>query len=219
MKDSTVERLWNGMICFGLSVLVLLFSFFFSTLLLAAHDHSYAGMDVLAMSFFTLLTSFVMLRLAKSLKLFSFDLKFLTKKNIQIIFLGLGFVLLLSFAEIVLVNQHVIVESSSDSFASQFLSKAPPLIILPFSVIFTPIMEEVIFRGGIIVLVFKDKMLLGVIVSSLIYSLVGLSGGVFNWLLCIGTNVVLGISYAKTKRLEVPIIIKMIAVLFVALSI
>lgn len=160
-----------------------------------------------------------MLRLAKSLKLFSFDLKFLTKKNIQIIFLGLGFVLLLSFAEIVLVNQHVIVESSSDSFASQFLSKAPPLIILPFSVIFTPIMEEVIFRGGIIGLVFKDKMLLGVIVSSLIYSLVGLSGGVFNWLLCIGTNVVLGISYAKTKRLEVPIIIKMIAVLFVALSI
>ncbi|EOH75134.1 MULTISPECIES: CPBP family intramembrane glutamic endopeptidase [Enterococcus] len=222
MKNQTVEKLWNVMICLGLGGLVLLFSVLFSMFLWAAqgnNSHNCSVIEIFAMCFFSLFASFVMLRLSESLKLFSFDLKFFSKKNGRILFLCTLLMLTLLFAEIVLMNQHLISDKTMNPLAAQVFTNVPPLIMVLFSFVFAPIMEEVVFRGGIIGLVFNDHLLLGVCMSSLIYCLLVRPENIFDWLLCFATNAVLGISYAKTKRLEVPIIIKMIAVLFIALSI
>lgn len=217
MKNQTVDKLWNVMICVGLGGLVVFFSLLFSMFLLIAQGDSARGftmLESLAICSFCLLAPFVMLQLSQSLELISFDLHFLTKKNVQIILISTVFVIILSFVESLLLDQQIIVEEATDPLVSQFLSKVPPVILVLFIFISVPIMEEVVFRGGIIGLIFKDKPLLGVLISSMIYCLISLPEGIFSWLSSFIINLVLGLSYIKTKQLEVPILIKMIATLF-----
>lgn len=220
MKNQTVEKLWNIMICLGLAGLVVLFSMLFGMFLITAQEgsvHGYSGIEIGALCFFCLVTSFFMLRLSKGLKLFSFDLSFLTKKNLKIIFIGTVLALGILIAETILINQNILIEQAGNPRTMAVLSKAPSLVIGLFTFILAPIMEEVLFRGGIIGLVFADKPFLGVLVSSLVYCLAFRPDGIIYWLLSLMMNIILGLAYVQTKRLEVPIIIKMLTLLLMLL--
>lgn len=217
MKSQTVELLWNVAICFGLVGLFLFFTLLFSSFLLIAQEngsHNYSGFETVALSLFCLFASVVMLRLSKGLDVLSSDTKFFTKKNVEILLIGTMSVLVLSGVEVILMKQKIINTAITDPIVEQFFMSVPSVVLILFSFIFAPIMEEVVFRGGIIGLIFRDKLILGVIVSSLIYSLMVDPEGIINWGLCLSLNIILGLAYIKTGRLEVPIIIKMIAFLF-----
>lgn len=220
MKNQTVEKLWNIMICLGLAGLVVLFSMLYGMFLITAQEgsgHGYSGIEIGALCFFCLFTSFFMLRLSKGLKLFSFDLSFLTKKNLKIILIGTVLTLGILIAETILINQNILIEQAGNPRTMAVLSKASSLVIGLFTFILAPIMEEVLFRGGIIGLVFADKQLLGVFVSSLVYCLAFRPEGIIYWLLSLMMNIILGLAYVQTKRLEVPIIIKMLTLLLMLL--
>ncbi|MBO0452686.1 CPBP family intramembrane glutamic endopeptidase [Candidatus Enterococcus murrayae] len=218
MRNSTVEKLWNVMICLGLGCLVVFFSQLFTTFLLSAYESghsSYSGIEVVLMCFNLLFASFIMLQLSKGLNLLALDFSFLKKKNGKIIFLSIVFMLALFVFDQLLSDRHLIAENTPASIADNVLSSLPSIVIVLLSVVFTPIMEEVVFRGGVIGLVFKENMLLGVGASSLIYCLINRPESLSRGVLFIGMNVILGISYVKTKRLEVPIIIRIFTILFV----
>lgn len=132
MKNQTVEKLWNIMICLGLAGLVVFFSMLFGMFLITAQEgsgHGYSGIEIGALCFFCLVTSFFMLRLSKGLKLFSFDLSFLTKKNLKIILIGTALTLGILIAETILINQNILIEQAGNPRTMAVLSKAPSLVI------------------------------------------------------------------------------------------
>ncbi|MDN6518727.1 MAG: CPBP family intramembrane metalloprotease, partial [Enterococcus sp.] len=81
--------------------------------------------------------------------------------------------------------------------------------------VLSPIMEEVVFRGGIIGLAFKDHAFLGVWVSSILYSILLQPETFICGLLYLLVNSILGLAYVKTGRLIVPLLIKISACLIV----
>jgi uncharacterized protein len=205
MKNQTVDKLWNVMICIGLGGLVVFFSVMFSMFLVIAqrnNDHSFTTIDSFALCLFCLFSSFILLRLSQSLDLFFFDLKFLTKRNIQIILTATISLLILSVLESVLIDHKVIIEKALNPLDTQVLSTVPLVIIVLFTFVLSPIMEEVVFRGGIIGLVFKDHAFLGVGVSSILYSILLQPETFICGLLYLLVNGILGLAYVKTGKAD-----------------
>lgn len=62
MKNQTVEKLWNIMICLGLAGLVVLFSMLYGMFLITAQEgsgHGYSGIEIGALCFFVCLLHFL----------------------------------------------------------------------------------------------------------------------------------------------------------------
>lgn len=76
--------------------------------------------------------------------------------------------------------------------------------------IIPPITEEIICRGLIIRVLFRNHLFLGLIVSSIFFALIHESDILIGYLPYFYSGLIFGYTYLKTKRLEVPILIHFI---------
>ena len=76
--------------------------------------------------------------------------------------------------------------------------------------IIPPITEEIICRGLIIRVLFRNHLFLGLIVSSIFFALIHESDTLIGYLPYFYSGLIFGYTYLKTKRLEVPILIHFI---------
>ncbi|HCY5962288.1 TPA: CPBP family intramembrane metalloprotease [Staphylococcus aureus] len=160
-----------------------------------SYDHEYVGL-------FIILLGVVLLKVL-NINLLSFKkLKF--PHMLYIIF---GFLLMYgldylydTFAPPTL-NEILIDEESED---------APYHIALLSTAIIPPITEEIICRGLIIRILFRNHLFLGFIVSTVFFTLIHESNTLIGYLPYFYSGLIFGYTYLKTKRLEVPILIHFI---------
>ncbi|HHW7875261.1 TPA: CPBP family intramembrane glutamic endopeptidase [Staphylococcus aureus] len=95
-----------------------------------------------------------------------------------------------------------------------------PFYISIFTVTIIPaIVEEIVFRGMIIRVIFRKHLFLGLLVSSLVFASLHESDTWIGYLLYLYSGLIFGLIYIKTKRLEVVIFMhflnNLLALLFI----
>ena len=111
---------------------------------------------------------------------------YLGVKDIRLVCL-LIFVLLLSNS----TNQEIIENAHMN-----------PFLLITFTVIMAPIVEELVFRGLLMGRVFNPDSIVGLIVSSLLFGLVHMPNSIGVWIVYAGMGLALGIAYRKFQKLE-----------------
>ncbi|HBC4553172.1 TPA: CPBP family intramembrane metalloprotease [Staphylococcus aureus] len=160
-----------------------------------SYDHEYVGL-------FIILLGVVLLKVL-NINLLSFKkLKFT-----HMLYIIFGFLLMYGldylydmFAPPTL-NEILIDEESED---------APYHLALLSNAIIPPITEEIICRGLIIRILFRNHLFLGFIVSTVFFTLIHESDTLIGYLPYFYSGLIFGYTYLKTKRLEVPILIHFI---------
>ena len=77
-----------------------------------------------------------------------------------------------------------------------------PFVLITFTAIMAPIVEELVFRGILMGRVFNPDSIVGLIVSSLLFGLVHMPNSIGVWIVYAGMGFVLGIAYRKFQKLE-----------------
>ena len=77
-----------------------------------------------------------------------------------------------------------------------------PFLLITFTVIMAPIVEELVFRGLLMGRVFNPDSIVGLIVSGLLFGLVHTPNSIGVWIVYAGMGFVLGIAYRKFQKLE-----------------
>ena len=85
-----------------------------------------------------------------------------------------------------------------------------PFLLITFTVIMAPIVEELVFRGLLMGRIFTPDSIVGLIVSSLLFGLVHMPNSIGVWIVYAGMGFVLGIAYRKFQKLEYCIMAHMI---------
>ena len=85
-----------------------------------------------------------------------------------------------------------------------------PFVLITFTVIMAPIVEELIFRGILMGRVFKPDSIVGLILSSLLFGLAHRPNSIGVWIVYAGMGFVLGTVYRKFQKLEYCIMAHMI---------
>ncbi|PNZ73080.1 CPBP family intramembrane metalloprotease [Mammaliicoccus stepanovicii] len=94
-----------------------------------------------------------------------------------------------------------------------------PIWISIVSIAIIPaIIEEIIFRIFILRVVFRNHLLIGLIVSSLAFAAVHDSDTLIGYLPYFLSGLIFGFAYLKTRRIEVPILIHFLNNFFVSIS-
>lgn len=89
----------------------------------------------------------------------------------------------------------------------KFLTNAPLFIIILLTVISAPIMEEILFRGFLLKICFKDYLLIGIIVSSLLFGMAHHPTNLGSFVTYTGMGLVMGFYYKKYRRLELTMLL------------
>lgn len=77
-----------------------------------------------------------------------------------------------------------------------------PFLLITFTVIMAPIVEELVFRGLLMGRIFTPDSIVGLIVSSLLFGLVHMPNSIGVWIVYAGMGLALGIAYRKFQKLE-----------------
>ena len=85
-----------------------------------------------------------------------------------------------------------------------------PFVLITFTVIMAPIVEELVFRGILMGRVFNPDSIVGLILSSLLFGLAHMPNSIGVWIVYAGMGFVLGTVYRKCQKLEYCIIAHMI---------
>ena len=95
-------------------------------------------------------------------------------------------------------------EGVSNSTNQEIIENAHmnPFLLITFTVIMAPIVEELVFRGLLMGRVFNPDSIVGLIVSSLLFGLVHMPNSIGVWIVYAGMGLALGIAYRKFQKLE-----------------
>ncbi|WP_314576063.1 CPBP family intramembrane glutamic endopeptidase [Enterococcus gilvus] len=93
-----------------------------------------------------------------------------------------------------------------------FLMYTPIFIVILFTVISAPIMEEILFRGFILKVCFVNHMLIGIIVSGFLFGIAHHPTNLGSFFTYAGTGVALGIYYKKHQRIELSILLHFLTI-------
>ena len=85
-----------------------------------------------------------------------------------------------------------------------------PFVLITFTVIMAPIVEELVFRGILMGRVFNPDSIVGLILSSLLLGLAHIPNSIGVWIVYAGMGFVLGTVYRKCQKLEYCIMAHMI---------
>ena len=85
-----------------------------------------------------------------------------------------------------------------------------PFVLITFTVIMAPIVEELVFRGILMGRVFNADSIVGLILSSLLFGLAHMPNSIGVWIVYAGMGFVLGTVYRKCQKLEYCIMAHMI---------
>ena len=77
-----------------------------------------------------------------------------------------------------------------------------PFVLITFTVIMAPIVEELVFRGILMGRVFNPDSIVGLILSSLLFGLAHMPNSIGVWIVYAGMGFVLGTVYRKCQKLE-----------------
>lgn len=83
-------------------------------------------------------------------------------------------------------------------------------VLITFTVIMAPIVEELVFRGILMGRVFNPDSIVGLILSSLLFGLAHMPNSIGVWIVYAGMGFVLGTVYRKCQKLEYCIMAHMI---------
>lgn len=103
------------------------------------------------------------------------------------------------------------IESTANDAAinEMFANFSFPLVFLIIA-ISGPILEEWIFRAGIIGFLFEKYPLIGITVSSLVFGALHMPTNLISWAIYGGLGLVFSLIYYKTKRLELAMAVHML---------
>ena len=148
----------------------------------------------------------LLMYLARKLGLATFDFGWSTKRN-WLWIIG-GFVL----GRVVAVGgtmylQHISDQeaTANDALLGELFTGENPLLIFVLIAVAAPIMEEIVFRGGFIGLLFKKYPIVGIISSVAVFSIIHSVTNLVEFLIYGAMGLIMALIYVKTKRLETAI--------------
>ncbi|MGR3742053.1 CPBP family intramembrane glutamic endopeptidase [Companilactobacillus sp. DQM5] len=130
----------------------------------------------------------------------------ITKNTIIIIFIGIIMTILINIVSIPFMKN---TGNANVDALQKIISTYPELMVI-YSFIVGPILEELLFRGFFINLFFPDSKYFGLVTSSILFGIVHVSNDSIYLTSKILLGLVLGAVYLKTKNIKANIFIHMI---------
>lgn len=130
--------------------------------------HKLSLLAVLILIIFIVGNIYLLMYLGKKLGFLTPSKDFLTKKNIIYILVGTLIARTVGIGGTLLLNATGVTQTANDEAIGQLFTGENPLLIILLIGIAAPIMEEIVFRGGIVGYLFKDLPVVGIIVSSVL---------------------------------------------------
>lgn len=141
--------------------------------------------------------------IGKKLGFVTFRWDFLTKTNTWLIIGGFILARVIAIVGTLLLNIQGKASTNNDETIQLLFKGENPLLIILLIGVSAPIMEEIVFRGGIIGLWLKKFPMLGIAVSSICFGLVHGPTDVISFLIYGSMGLILAYAYYKTQRIEV----------------
>jgi len=157
--------------------------------------------------------------LAKRMNIIKTNHPFLTKKNILIILVATLIDRGIAIGGTLLLNMQGHTTTANDSTLIKLFSGVSPVLVVLLLGIATPIMEEIVFRGGIIGYLVENNALLAILISSFLFGIIHGPTNFISFGMYFFMGIILSVSYYKTKDLRVSISIHFLNNLFPAIAI
>ncbi|MBO0439249.1 CPBP family intramembrane glutamic endopeptidase [Candidatus Enterococcus ikei] len=157
--------------------------------------------------------------LGKKLGFLTLKFDFLTQKNVGIIVGGFILARIIAIVGTLLLNSQGSESTANDAAIQMMFTGENPLLIVLLIGISAPIMEEIVFRGGIIGFWLKKFPLIGVAVSSIVFGLIHGPTNLVSFLIYASMGLILSMAYYKTQRLEISMSIHFLNNIFGAIAI
>ena len=111
----------------------------------------------------------------------------------------LGIYIITRIGTIVMMMEGVSNSTNQEAIENAHMN---PFLLIMFTVIMAPIVEELIFRGLLMGRVFNPDSIVGLIFSSLLFGLIHRPNSIGVWIVYAGMGFALGIAYRKFQKLE-----------------
>ena len=157
--------------------------------------------------------------LAKRMNIIKTNHPFLTKKNILIILVATLIDRGIAIGGTLLLNMQGHTTTANDSTLIKLISGVSPVLVVLLLGIAAPIMEEIVFRGGIIGYLVENNALLAILISSFLFGIIHGPTNFISFGMYFFMGIILSVSYYKTKDLRVSISIHFLNNLFPAIAI
>ncbi|HGW2854503.1 TPA: CPBP family intramembrane glutamic endopeptidase [Enterococcus faecalis] len=157
--------------------------------------------------------------LAKRMNIIKTNHPFLTKKNILIILVATLIDRGIAIGGTLLLNMQGHTNTANDSTLIKLFSGASPVLVVLLLGIAAPLMEEIVFRGGIIGYLVENNALLAILISSFLFGIIHGPTNFISFGMYFFMGIILSVSYYKTKDLRVSISIHFLNNLFPAIAI
>ncbi|WP_086445043.1 CPBP family intramembrane glutamic endopeptidase [Candidatus Enterococcus lemimoniae] len=132
---------------------------------------------------------------------------FFTKKNVGIILGGFVLARVIAIGGTLLLNTQGSETTANDAAIQMIFTGENPLLIILLLGISAPIMEEIVFRGGIIGYWLEKIPVVAIAISSIAFGLVHGPTNLISFLIYGLMGLIMSVAYYKTQRLEVSIAI------------
>lgn len=157
--------------------------------------------------------------LAKRMNIIKTNHPFLTKKNILIILVATLIDRGIAIGGTLLLNMQGHTTTANDSTLIKLFSGVSPVLVVLLLGVAAPIMEEIVFRGGIIGYLVENNALLAILISSFLFGIIHGPTNFISFGMYFFMGIILSVSYYKTKDLRVSISIHFLNNLFPAIAI
>ncbi|MFB5505754.1 lysostaphin resistance A-like protein [Enterococcus faecalis] len=157
--------------------------------------------------------------LAKRMNIIKTNHPFLTKKNILIILVATLIDRGIAIGGTLLLNVQGHTTTANDSTLIKLFSGVSPVLVVLLLGVAAPIMEEIVFRGGIIGYLVENNALLAILISSFLFGIIHGPTNFISFGMYFFMGIILSVSYYKTKDLRVSISIHFLNNLFPAIAI
>lgn len=170
-------------------------------------NNKLSGWTVLLLIIISIVNILLMFYFGNKLNLFKFKRDIFTKRNIAYVLMGIITIRVIAIGGTFLLNLNGINNTANDETIYQIFNGENPILIILFLAILAPITEEIVFRGGIVGYLFKERPIVGILVSSVVFGLLHETTDIISFLLYILMGVVFAVTYYKTQQLGVSILI------------
>ncbi|EOI05088.1 hypothetical protein UAY_00562 [Enterococcus moraviensis ATCC BAA-383] len=161
----------------------------------------------------------LLLFLGKKLGFLNLKFDFLTKKNIGIIIGGFILARVIAIGGTLLLNTQGAESTANDAAIQTIFTGENPLLIILLIGVSAPIMEEIVFRAGIIGYWLEKFPIIAIAISSIVFGLLHGPTNLISFLIYGLMGLIMSLAYYKTQRLEISISIHFLNNIFAAIVI
>ncbi|MGC6767295.1 CPBP family intramembrane glutamic endopeptidase [Enterococcus sp. LJL51] len=173
---------------------------------LASGQAAMSSVNTLILILITVANIVLLMWLAKKLSLCEFTFDWINKKNVLMIavlyFAGRIVAIGGTYLGQLVNGQET---TANDAIIDSIFSGESSVLLFLLIAVSAPIMEEIVFRGGIMGLLFKNQPFIGMAVSSIVFGLIHTATTFIDFMLYALLGLIMAYPYYKTKRLEVSI--------------